>query len=78
MSTVNKAIADRVAAGEFPEDNWHSIVRYENRFDGNFAYKLCRSKQHLADCFRNPNMHNPELYWSKLGGYASAFRKSES
>ncbi len=78
MSTVNKAIADRVAAGEFPEDNWHSIVRYENVFNGNYAYKLCRSKAHMADCFHNPNMDNPVLYWTKLGGYASDFRNTES
>ncbi len=40
MSTVDKNTADRIVAGEFPEDNCVAILRYENAFNGNFAYKL--------------------------------------
>lgn len=40
MSTVDKNMADRIIAGEFPEDNCVAIIRYENAFNGNFAYKL--------------------------------------
>lgn len=39
MSTVNKHIADSIIAGEFPEDECIAIIRYENAFDGNYAYK---------------------------------------
>ena len=40
MSTVSKQIADRIIAGEFPEDNIYLIIRYDNSFNGNYAYKL--------------------------------------
>ena len=41
MSTVDKNTADRVISGEFPEDDSiYLIIRYENAFNGNYAYKL--------------------------------------
>lgn len=40
MSTVDKSTADRIIAGEFTEDNCVAILRYENAFNGNYAYKL--------------------------------------
>ena len=40
MSTVDKKTADKVIAGEFPEDNIYLIIRYENAFDGEYIYKL--------------------------------------
>lgn len=40
MSTVDKTTADLIIAGEFPEDNCVAILRYENAFNGNYAYKL--------------------------------------
>lgn len=40
MSTVSKDIADRVIAGEFDEDNIVAILRYENAFNGSYAYKI--------------------------------------
>ena len=40
MSTVSKEIADRVIAGEFPEDGIKAILLYHNQFDGEDAYKL--------------------------------------
>ena len=40
MSTVDKTTADRVIAGDFPEDGIYAILRYENAFNGNYAYKL--------------------------------------
>ena len=45
MSTVDKKTADRVIAGEFPEDNIYLIIRYENAFNGNYAYKLYYSHE---------------------------------
>ena len=44
MSTVSKDTADGVIAGEFPEDNIFLIIRYENAFNGNYAYKLYYSQ----------------------------------
>lgn len=40
MSTISKDIADRIITGEFEEDNIYCILRYENAFNGDFAYKI--------------------------------------
>ena len=40
MSTVSKQIADRIIAGDFPEDNIYLIIQYKNAFNGELAYKL--------------------------------------
>ena len=73
MSTVDKVTADKVAKGGYPEDKWTHIIRYENTFNGNFAYKLCRSVEQYQSYMRGTaNMDNPTLYWSKAGGYANA------
>ncbi len=34
MSTVDKTIADRIIAGEFPEDRAVKIVEYDNAWGG--------------------------------------------
>ena len=69
MSTVSKQIADRVIAGEFPEDGVYLIIRYENVFNGDFGYKLYYShtgipllKDIALEIFR---IHgdNPMIYW---------------
>lgn len=65
MSTVNKATADRVIAGEFPEDNCVAIIRYENIFNGDFAYKLVFHKGEIPYLMNNPNMDCPTIYWEK-------------
>ena len=45
MSTVSKEIADKVIAGDFPEDEVYLIIRYANSFNGNYAYKLYYSHE---------------------------------
>lgn len=40
MSIVSKDTADRVIAGEFPEDDIFLIIRYKNAFNGYYSYKL--------------------------------------
>lgn len=68
MSTVDKITADKVMAGEFPEDNITAILRYENAFNGNFAYKLIFAHQDCKE-YRNylltqcPALHSPEIIW---------------
>lgn len=44
MSTVDKKTADDIIAGKYPEDNCVAILRYENAFNGNYAYKLIFSR----------------------------------
>lgn len=71
MSTVNKGIADRIIAGEFPEDNIVAIIRYENIFDGNYAYKII-SENHKDDipyylAGKSPAMLDCTIYWQKEG-----------
>lgn len=43
MSTVDQNTADRVIAGDFPEDNIYAILRYENIFNEDYAYELMYS-----------------------------------
>lgn len=50
MSTVSKKVADEIVAGKYPEDECFLIIRYENRFDGHFAYEC------YFDCFRCGNI----------------------
>ena len=49
MSTVDKKTADRVIAGEFPEDNIYLIIQYKNAFNGELAYKLYYSSHNNLD-----------------------------
>ena len=72
MSSANKDIADRIIAGEFPEDNIVVIIRYENMFNGNYAYKIVTEKQATRDyldylLYDCPSMGAPEIYWKAKG-----------
>ncbi len=49
MSTVDKKTADKVIAGEFPEDNIYLIIQYKNAFNGELAYKLYYSPYRNLD-----------------------------
>ena len=69
MSTVNKAIADRIIAGEFPEDNIIAIIKYENMFNGSLAYKIIPGhKESLIQWYldgKEPALIDPTIYWRK-------------
>ena len=69
MSTVDKKTADRVIAGEFPEDDIIAIIRYENMFNGNYAYKLIFANQEdmiqYALDGKYPAMIDCVIYWRK-------------
>ena len=68
MSTVDLKTAEKVIAGEFPEDNITAIIRYENCFNGNFAYKLIFGYQDTPQ-YRNYLLHqcenliDAEIFW---------------
>ena len=63
MSTVNKEIADRIVAGEFPEDNAQMIVEYDNAFGG-VGYGVIFGSQN-PDKYLVPTQYvqNPRIYW---------------
>lgn len=65
MSTVSKAIADRVIAGEFPEDCVVAIIRYENIFNGDYAYKLVFHVEEIQRILDGayPALLDPTIYW---------------
>lgn len=69
MSTVSKKIADRVIAGEFPEDGIVAIIKYNNIFNGEDAYKLIFPQQEylIAHALNGwvPTMLNCSLYWRR-------------
>lgn len=68
MSTVDLKTAEKVIAGDFPEDDVTAIIRYENCFNGNFAYKLIFKCQDTP-AYRNYLLHQyynliaAEIYW---------------
>lgn len=71
MSTVDKTIADRVIAGEFPGDDVVAIIKYNNVFNGKEAYKLIFSPetyriQWILDG-KEVNLLNPTIYWQQKG-----------
>ena len=63
MSTVNKEIADRIVAGEYPEDQCTRIVRYENAFGG-YGYG-CTFRNQPKDTYmvETEYIRNPVIYW---------------
>lgn len=63
MGTVSKDIADRVIAGEFPEDNVVKIVVYQNAFNGQDAYGLITKGDDLNRYHASQYVRNPRVYW---------------
>lgn len=74
MSTVSKQIADAIIAGEFPEDECIVILRYENAFNGDYAYKCIFGRSFLItsetvereilNCMLSINTGAPvKIYW---------------
>lgn len=64
MSTVDKSIADRIIAGEFPEDDARKIVEYDNAWGG-VDYGVIFDEQD-PDRYRETEfVRNPRVYWEK-------------
>lgn len=66
MATVDKTIADRIAAGEFPEDGATRIVEYDNAFGG-VSYGVTFGKQNIEH-YTTPTefIRNPRIYWDSV------------
>lgn len=64
MATVNKGMADRVAAGEFKEDGITKIIEYDNAFGG-VSYGLTFEHDYQDKYTQETEfVRNPRLYWS--------------
>jgi hypothetical protein len=63
MSTVSKEIADRIAAGEFPEDRAVMIVKYTNSFNGGDSYGVIFKGDDPAKYRASPFVIDPVVYW---------------
>ena len=63
MATVDKEIADRIVAGEFPEDGATRIVEYDNAFGG-IGYGVTFGNEPI-DKYMEPTefVRNPRIYW---------------
>lgn len=62
MATVAKDIADRVIAGEYPEDDWVKIIEYTTP-EGAKAYGLL-NRLDDPDRYRpSEYVINPTTYW---------------
>lgn len=68
MGTVDKEIADRVVAGEFPEDGVTRIVEYDNAFGG-VSYGLTYPYDDINK-YMTPThfVRNPRVYWEPEQG----------
>lgn len=68
MSTVDKAIADSIIAGEFTEAYVVSIVRYENAW-GNYGYGVTfKNDDPYKYLIPTEFILSPVLYWTKEHG----------
>ena len=67
MSTVDKSIADRIAAGEFAEDRAQRIIKYTNAWGGE-AYGVIYASDYPDKYAASDFVQNPVLYWTKDGG----------
>ena len=67
MGTVSKEIADRIIAGEFPEDEATKITKYTNAWGGE-SYGV--TFHGMRNVYAEPSefIINPTLYWSKENG----------
>jgi hypothetical protein len=70
MATVDQTTADKVASGKFKSDRIVRIVRYENQFDGAFAYGL-ETAEEIGRYENSPACRNPQVYWELSQGYKS-------
>ena len=70
MSTVSKEIADRVKAGEFPEDNIKAILLYHNQFHGDDAYKLIYGNMSVINTAIFIASDYVKLYWLNESMYS--------
>lgn len=64
MATVDKSIADRIVAGEFPEDDARKIVEYDNAFGG-VGYGVIFGNDDPDRYRETAFVRNPRLYWEK-------------
>lgn len=63
MATISKQIADRIIAGEFPEDECSRIVRYKNAFGG-FGYGSTFHNEDKERYLVETNyVQEPVIYW---------------
>lgn len=63
MATVDKSIADRIVAGEFPEDGATRIVEYDNAFGG-IGYGVTFQQDDINKyMYPSPFVMNPRIYW---------------
>lgn len=74
MSTVDKSIADRIVAGEFPEDEAQAIWEYDNAFGG-VSYGVIFSGCNPYKYRETEFVRNPRLYWSAKGAEDDALLK---
>jgi len=64
MATVDKSIADRIVAGDFPEDDARKIIEYDNAFGG-VGYGVIFGEED-PDRYRETEfVRNPRVYWEK-------------
>ena len=71
MGTVSKRVADRVKAGEFPEDNIKAILLYHNQFNGADAYKLVYGSMSVINTALSIASGYVRLYWINESMYSS-------
>ena len=65
MSTVNKEIADRIIAGEWPEDEAEQIVEYENAWGSKSYGVTFRGGDVDKYLTTSPYVRNPTIYWKR-------------
>lgn len=65
MATVSKEIADRLIAGEWPEDEAVKIVQYTNAWGGTDSYGVIFEGEDLNKYHPSEFVIAPHTYWEK-------------
>lgn len=66
MGTVSKSIADRIIAGEYPEDGAVKIIKYTNAWGGE-AYGVVCAEDNPDKYHASEYIIDPEVYWTLKG-----------
>lgn len=63
MATVDKGMADKIAAGEYADDNPTRIVEYQNKWGG-IAYGVTFGRDDINKyMYESDFITNPKVYW---------------
>jgi hypothetical protein len=68
MGTINRQIAEEIAAGKYKEDRPTKIVTYNNMFDGEKSFAVVCEREDQQRYEKSPACSNVKVWWTKENG----------